>query len=266
VRLHVVGCSGSFPAPGSAASCYLVEADDADRRTWRVLLDLGSGALGPLQRLTALRRIDAVLLSHLHPDHCLDMCGLYVALRFDPAGPPATKPAVHGPRDTLERLSRAYSLGGEPEMAEWLDVSEWSDTQPVPVGPLRVTPYRVEHPVEAFGMRVEHEGAVLAYTGDTDTCPALLPLARDADLLLSEASFTEGRDSIRGVHLTGRRAGQAAALAGVRRLVLTHLPVWTDPDDVLAEARSAFSGPVEVARPGQVYELGPAPPAQEPRR
>lgn len=255
----MVGCSGSFPGPDSAASCYLVTADDAAGRTWRVLLDLGSGALGPLQRLAGPGDLDAVLLSHLHPDHCLDLCGLYVALRYDPAGPRPERLPVHGPARTAERLSRAYALDGEPAMAEVLDVREWSDAEPVTVGPLLVTPFRVEHPVEAYGLRLEHDGAVLAYTGDTDACPALLPLARDADLLLCEASFTEGRDSTRGVHLTGRRAGQVAAEAGVGRLLLTHLPVWTDPGTVTAEARAVYAGPVQAARVGQVLDIGSAP-------
>ena len=106
-------------------------------------------------------------------------------------------------------------------------------------------------------MRVEHHAgprtAVLAYTGDTDTCDALLPLAKGADLLLAEASFQEGRDLSRGVHLTGLRAGQLATDAGCRRLVLTHIPAWTDPDVVLAEARSVFPGAIETARPGAQF-------------
>jgi ribonuclease BN (tRNA processing enzyme) len=120
---------------------------------------------------------------------------------------------------------------------------------------MTVTPRLVVHPVEAFGLRVEHRGRVLAYSGDTDTCPALEELAKDADLLLAEASFQEDRDEIRGVHLTGRRAGEAAAAAGARRLVLTHIPIWTDGDVVLAEARGSYDGPVELARPGAVHEI-----------
>jgi ribonuclease BN (tRNA processing enzyme) len=104
MRLTVVGCSGSFPGPASAASCYLVEATGADDRTWRILLDLGSGALGPLQRYTSLYDVDAVLLSHLHPDHCLDLTGLYVALKYRPAGPAPAVP-VHGPTGTAQRLA-----------------------------------------------------------------------------------------------------------------------------------------------------------------
>ncbi len=258
MKLTVVGCSGSFASPDSPASCYLVEADDADGRTWRVVLDLGSGALGPLQRYTRLDALDAVVLSHLHPDHMSDVCGLYVARRYAPGGPATVPLPVYGPSGTQERLRQAY--GGEPSgLAETFDVREMTDARSMTFGPLTLTPHRVEHPVEAYGVRVEaHAGPrteVLAYTGDTDVCDGLLRLAKGADLLLAEASFQEGRDAGRGVHLTGLRAGQVATDAGVRRLLLTHVPVWTDPEVVLAEARSAFPGAIALARPGSVHLL-----------
>jgi ribonuclease BN (tRNA processing enzyme) len=258
VRLTVVGCAGSFPSPDSPASCYLVEADDADGRTWRILLDLGSGALGPLQRHAPLDGLDAVLLTHLHPDHFMDICGLYVARHYAPGGPAAMPLPIFGPAGTAARIHQAY--GGDPAgMDTTFDFRELADGEPVAIGPFMVTPYRVEHPVESYGLRVEAQagrrGEVLAYTGDTDSCEALLPLAKGADLLLAEASFQEGRDDARGVHLTGLRAGRAAAEAGCRRLLLTHVPVWTDPEVVLAEARAAFPGQVEVARAGGVHLL-----------
>lgn len=257
----MVGCSGSFPSPDSPASCYLVEADDAQGRTWRVVLDLGSGALGPLQRYTRLDTVDgldAIVLSHLHPDHFSDVCGLYVFRRYAPGGPvPGTLP-VYGPGGVAARIGQAY--GADPaDLAAAFDFRELADAQPVTLGPLTITPHRVEHPVEAYGVRVEARAGprmeVLAYTGDTDSCEGLLPLAKGADLLLAEASFQEGREDARGVHLTGLRAGQAAAQAGCRRLLLTHVPVWTEPDVVLAEARSAFPGPVELARRGAVHVI-----------
>jgi ribonuclease BN (tRNA processing enzyme) len=251
-----VGCSGSFPSPDSPASCYLVEGDDAEGRTWRVVLDLGSGALGPLQRYTRLDALDALVLSHLHPDHFMDVCGLYVARRYSPDGPfPGVLPVL-GPPGVAARIAQAY--GADPaDVDATFDVREHADGRPVTLGPLTLTPYGVQHPVPAFGVRVEARAGrrteVLAYTGDTDACAALLPLAKGADLLLAEASFQEGRDEARGVHLTGLRAGQAAAEAGCRRLLLTHVPVWTDSQVVLAEARSAFPGTVELARPGAVH-------------
>jgi ribonuclease BN (tRNA processing enzyme) len=255
LRLTVVGCSGSFPGADSAASCYLVQALDSGARTASVVVDLGSGALGPLQRYVDLADLDAVLVSHLHPDHFLDLCGMYVARRYHPAGAPPGRLPVRGPTDTLVRLSQAYGEDGVGKMEHVYEVSTWAEGEPVPVGPFAVTARRVEHPVEAYGLRIEHAGRVLAYSGDTDACDALLELARGADVLLAEASFQEGRDDVRGVHLTGRRAGEAATAAGARSLVLTHLPPWTDPDVVLAEARSAFAGPVRLALPGLVVEV-----------
>ncbi len=255
MRLTIVGCAGSFPAPGSAASCYLLEADDAAGRTWRITLDFGNGAMGPLQSYLALADLDAVVLSHLHSDHCLDLTGLYVAYRYDPAGPRATRLPVYGPAGTMDRLEGAYGEHESGSLAQAYDVRELTERVPVEIGPFTITPLRVEHPILAYGLRVEAGGAVLAYSGDTDACDALVELARDADLLLAEASFVEGRDLERGIHLTGRRAGEAAAAAGVRALMLTHQPVWTDPDVVAAEARAVYPGPVDIARPGAKLDL-----------
>ena len=115
MRLTVVGCSGSYPGPDSCASCYLLEAE-WEGRTWRVLLELGNGALGQLQRYADPLTIDAVLFSHLHADHCLDLCGYYVMRKYHPTGAQPRIP-VWGPGDTPGRLARAYDLPLEPGMA-----------------------------------------------------------------------------------------------------------------------------------------------------
>jgi ribonuclease BN (tRNA processing enzyme) len=255
VRLTVVGCAGSFPAPASAASCYLLEADDETGRTWRIVLDLGNGALGPLQSHIGLAELDAVLVTHLHPDHCLDLCGLYVAYTYNPSGRRPERLPVYGPVGTFERLERAYGEHERGSLAVAFDVKELDDGTPLQIGPFRVLPRRVQHPVVAYGVRVEAGRASLAYSGDTDACDNLVELARDVDLLLAEASFVEGRDLARGIHLTGHRAGQTGQEAAARRLVLTHIPVWTDPAVVAAEAREVYSGPVEVAHPGLKINL-----------
>jgi ribonuclease BN (tRNA processing enzyme) len=259
LRVTVVGCSGSVPGPGSAASCYLVEADGVDDdgwpRTWRLLLDLGNGSLGPLQRCTDPMALDAVLLSHLHADHCLDVCGLYVMLKYAPGATPRRTVQVWGPSDTAGRLARAYDLP-EPGMAPHIETRTWTDGEPVSFGPVTVTPYLVNHPVEAYGLRVEHDGRVLAYTGDTDACDALLALCHDADLVLADSAFVEGRDQLTGVHLSGRRAAECVVRAGgVGRLVLTHMPPWNDPEVTLAEARQVWDGPLDAARPGATYDV-----------
>jgi ribonuclease BN (tRNA processing enzyme) len=123
------------------------------------------------------------------------------------------------------------------------------------IGPLTVHTERVRHPVEAYGIRVEHGGRSLTYSGDTGVTETLDELARDTDLFLCEAAFTLGKENIPDLHLNGREAGESATRAGARRLLLTHIPPWTDPQTNLGDARAAFTGPVELAMPRLSYEI-----------
>ncbi|GAA2469225.1 MBL fold metallo-hydrolase [Streptomyces thermolineatus] len=251
MKLTVVGCSGSFPSADSACSSYLVEADG-----FRMLLDMGNGALGELQRHCGLYDLDAVVLSHLHADHCIDMCNYWVVRYYPPDRAIGPRLPVYGPEGTEQRLATAY--GGD--LPSDKAMSEVFDFRTLTPGRFRIGPFTVEadlvsHPVEAFGLRVEHGGRTLTYSGDTGPCEALDVLARDADLFLCEASFTHGKEDIPDLHLNGREAGQAAERAGVSRLVLTHIPPWTDPKTAERDARTAYAGPLELARAGAVYEV-----------
>jgi ribonuclease BN (tRNA processing enzyme) len=255
MRLTIVGCSGSLAGPSSPASCYLVQAE-YEGRTWNLVLDLGNGALGALQRHIDLMAIDAVVLSHLHPDHCLDLCGLYVAQKYRPTPVARARIPVHGPRRTGERLARAYDLTPPDGMDSEFDFREIADRRVVRIGPFTITPHRVNHPVEAYGFRVEAEGKVLAYTGDTDTCDALTPLCHNATLVLTDSAFIDGRDGAQGIHLSGSRAAQAAVDAGgVQRLMLTHIPPWNDPVVCRAQAGAVWPGEVELAEADAVHEI-----------
>lgn len=252
MRLTVIGCSGSFPGPDSPASCYLVEAEEAGR-TWRLLLDLGNGALGRLQSHVDPLEVDAVLLSHLHPDHWFDMSGFYVLRKYHPEGPQPRIP-VYGPRGTAERMAAGYGLAPRPGMTEEFDFHEY-DGSAVRVGPLAVEVARVVHPVEAYAMRVSHAGRSMVYSGDTAACDALVELARDTDLLLAEASFREGEDNPVDLHMTGREAAETAVRAGARRLVLTHIPPWYERRSALEEAEPVYDGPLDLAWCGATYDL-----------
>jgi ribonuclease BN (tRNA processing enzyme) len=253
MRLTVVGWSGSYPGPESPCSCYLVEAEH-EGRTWRILLDLGSGALGALHRYVDPLTIDAVLLSHLHPDHCFDISGYYVMRKYHP-DVRAPRIPVYGPKGTGKRMAKAYGLPEKPGMNEEFDFRGYDAAGPVRVGPFSVVVTQVDHPVTAYALRISDGDTTLVYTGDTGPCDALTSLAKGADLLLAEASFLTDGENPPNLHLTGRDAAETAAAAGVGMLVLTHIPPWHDPQQVFAEARPAYDGRLELARTGAVFDL-----------
>lgn len=258
MRLTVLGCSGSGPGPDSPASGYLLAAGDT-----RLVLDLGNGSFGVLQRHLDPWLLDAVVLSHLHADHCADMSGLVVHRRYHPLRPAEVAPLpVFGPADTATRLALAYAPSpeerGSTDLSDVLMFRKAADGGLVADVTLRTAP--VDHPVEAYAVRVEHGGRSLVYSGDTGPCAALVELAEGADVLLCEASWPHvvpGRwtEPPAGLHMSGRQAGEHAAGAGVGRLLLTHVPTWCDPGALLAEAQEAFDGPVEVVVPDATYDV-----------
>jgi ribonuclease BN (tRNA processing enzyme) len=249
MRVTVVGCAGSFPSAESAASCYLLEAEG-----FRLVIDMGNGALGVLQRYAPLFGIDAICLSHLHGDHCIDL-GAYAVARhyYGPGGVASPLPQlpVYAPAGAEERLAPVVGLV-ENELIGRFRFEELAPGR-LEIGPFQVTAAHVNHTVEAFGFRVSHGGWTMAYSADTGESAALVELARDVDMLLAEASFPDRPGNPAGVHLSGRQAGEHAAKAGARHLVLTHLVTVNDPEVTLAEAASVFSGPLSLASPGETY-------------
>ena len=262
MKLHVVGCSGSMPGPASPASCYLVEAEH-EGRSWTVALDLGNGSTGPMRHFLDPIDLDAVVLSHLHPDHCLDACSLYVALTYTPGRHRETRMPLFAPAGAHDRLARAYGVEAAEPLDERYEFGELEARVAFTVGPFTITPIPVFHPVEAYGLRVETGDAVLAYTGDTDICPQLSELMTGADLVLADSAYVDGRDDGEGVHMSGSKAARAALEAGgVRRLMLTHIPAWNDREVCRAQAAQVWCGQgreVELADPLATYEVGGAP-------
>jgi ribonuclease BN (tRNA processing enzyme) len=248
VKLTVLGCSGSLPGPDSPASGYLLEAEG-----FRLLLDLGHGAFGALQRYVNPTDVDAIVVSHLHADHCIDLTAYVVALRY---GGPGYRlngrriPLV-GVSGTRDRLEAAYD-----PLARKLglhDLFQFSTPIDGELGPFRTSFTQVNHPIMTNAVRFEYDGHVLVYSGDTGECPDLVDLAADADVLLCEASVGPDEVPVPDLHLTGRQAGEHAAKAGVDRLVITHVPPWNSPRRAAEDAADAFTGVIEIARPGAEY-------------
>ncbi|MGH3940384.1 MAG: MBL fold metallo-hydrolase [Pseudonocardiaceae bacterium] len=254
--LTVLGCSGSVPGPASPASGYLLRAG-----TTTVVLDLGNGTFGALQRYVNPFDLDALILSHLHADHCSDVSALTVYRRYHPQRPPGPGLALYGPSALAERLAAAYATNAAERAVT--DLSDVYDFQPfsypfpgpIKIGDLDVRAALVDHPCEAYAVRVSHAGTVLVYTGDTGPCPSLVELTSGADVLLAEASWPDRASNPPGIHLSGCDAGEVAAAAGVGRLLITHVPPWIDAEQMRAEACAVFEGHVELVRAGADYEI-----------
>jgi ribonuclease BN (tRNA processing enzyme) len=236
MRLTVLGACGAWPSAGDACSGFLVEHDG-----FRLVLDLGYATM---PRLPSPETIDAVLISHGHPDHCADLNPLLRArtLRDSPPKPlPVYAPP--GALDAVLALDR-------PGMLDY-DLRPFEPA----VGPFRVETRLLPHWLPNAGIRLTAGGATLAYTGDTGPSPEIVSLARDADLLIAEASYVEEVPADSRAYLSSaRQAGGYASAAGAGRLLLTHLMAGTSAEAALAA--TGFSGSVEVARTGAVFEAG----------
>lgn len=238
LSLTVLGCSGSYPGPGGACSGYLL--DDGTTRVW---VDAGSGTLANLQNHVALGDVDAVVLSHEHPDHWSDIEGWNNVLRFvlDRTGFPVYAPAG---------LRRRTYQPTEPQMV-WHDVAG-GDT--VAIGTMSFTFSQTDHGPETLGMRVDAGGRSLGYSADTGPAWSLEALGTGLDLALCEATMSLEKEGTLQ-HLSARQAGSSAREAGADRLVVTHLWSTLDPARSREHGSEAFGAPVDVATVGARYEV-----------
>ena len=245
-RVVTVGTGTCVPRLDRRGPCTLVEAGG-----FRLVVDLGLGSLhGLLEAGVPHHRVDAVLLTHLHPDHTTELVPLLFAARYDerPRVRPLRLLGGAGLRDFLAGLARAYGGWLEPGGYR-LEVRELAPGDRVALGPWEVRAAGAVHIPSSLAYRFEGAGLSMAVTGDTGPAPGLAVFARGARLLLAEASLPEGEGFDR--HLTARQAGEMAREAGVGRLVLHHLYPSADRDDPGRRAREVFGGEVIVARDGQ---------------
>jgi len=246
VRLTVLGACGAWPEPGRACSGFLVEHDG-----FRLLVDAGYAIVPRLLELVSASQLDAVFISHGHPDHCADLNPLLRAraMGHDHA-PPLPVYALPAALDAV------LALDGPGGLADAYTLNELTPGRRFDIGPFVASTVLLPHWVPNAGLRLAAGGTVLAYTGDSGPDRALVDLARDADLLLAEATFAGliPRRS-HGFLSTATQAAEQAAQAGVAQLALTHLWPGTSHDTARTEAAASYHGPLTIATPGWSVDL-----------
>jgi ribonuclease BN (tRNA processing enzyme) len=263
VELRVLGKSPAWQDAGGACSGYLVGSGE----TW-LLLDCGCGVFGKLRTVVDYADVDAVVISHLHADHILDLIpyasGLIYAPRHQPVPvgghPGTTEPprprliAPPGARETLRRLCAASGMR-EEHIESGFRLEEYDPGAAVQVGDLELRFQPVPHFLPTHAVSIANGDGRITYSADSSPSDELCAFARDTDLLLIEATLPRPeREGPRG-HLTPAEAGEHGRRAHARRVVLTHLSDELDAAWAQAEAEKAFGGAVEVAREGAVYEV-----------
>jgi ribonuclease BN (tRNA processing enzyme) len=246
MRLTVLGACGAWPGAGLACSGYVVEHDG-----FRLLLDPGYATLPRLLTHMDAADVDAVAVTHGHPDHCADLNPLLRSRAL--ASRPAPPLPVYAPPGSLDAVLALDRPGMLSHAYTW---HELNADETVPIGPFRLRTRLLPHYVPNLGMRIEAGGRVLAYTGDTGPSAGIVALARGADLLLAESTYADEVPAPDAAFLSSaRQAGQAAADAGAARLLLTHL--WPGQDAWLARHRAAevYTGWLDCADPSQIIDL-----------
>jgi ribonuclease BN (tRNA processing enzyme) len=264
VKLTVLGKSPSWQDAGGACSGYLVEEGDT-----AILIDCGNGVFSKLRMFRDYVDIDAVVLSHLHADHMLDLVPFAYALTYAPRQQPVpvdrwpgtdepARPELHAPpgaRETFRRLTGTW--GPEDLIENAFRLREYEMSDELEIGSVRVSFQAVPHFVDTYAMRFSSTNGTgrLVYGADCSPTEELARFAEDSDLMLVEATLPRPERTGERGHLTPREAGEHGRAAQVRRLVLTHISDELDVEWARGEAEAAFGAEVEVAREGAVYEV-----------
>ena len=249
MRLTILGSSGTYPAPSNPASGYLIESGCA-----RVWCEAGPGTFAALTRTLDLELLDAVVVSHRHPDHCMDLVAAYHAFAYGPCSRRGVP--LYAPDQVFAALLSFLGQDASGRFARVFDLHTVSDGDEVAIGGLQVSFAEADHPVPTVASRWSDGQRALAYSADTGPKGDWPRLVRDAHLFLCEASL--GADPPPGSvshHLDAGEAGRIAREQGARRLMLTHVPPHVDVRRAVLAAERTFDRPVALAVPGAAHRI-----------
>lgn len=248
MELVIIGSSGTYPRPGGACNSYLVRTEKN-----KILLDIGPGSLSKLFKWQDPGRLDAIFISHMHPDHFTDIFPLRYYLQFSAEKDklPIKVFAPAGSKEKILSLSSDSNIEGFESVFDW---RELSDSLNIMIGDLEVKADEVPHLSPTFALTITRGEKKIFYTSDTAYDESLIDLAAGADIFLCEASLT--RDINDGVaHLNGLQAGKLANGAAVSKLILTHLWPHFDSEEILKDATEEFNGIIELAEDEKVIKI-----------
>jgi ribonuclease BN (tRNA processing enzyme) len=249
MQLRVLGSSGGYPAPGNPSTGFFLE--HGETRLW---LDAGSGTFAELQRVADFTRLDALLLSHVHADHCADLYPLHVAIAYGVGG--GFRLPVYAPPGARETLGGLLGPDGAGQLDKAFEFQVIDAGGAVEIGGVRFTFLRTDHPIHTLALRAETAAGTLTYSSDTGPGADLAAFARGSDLLLCEANYQDARMGP-PFHLSARQAADTARRAGAGALALTHVWPTLDPEVSLREAReTAPDLRIEWAGPGRTFRIG----------
>ncbi len=246
MKVNVIGSSGTFPVAGRPASGYMVEQGGT-----RVWLDAGPGTFVNLPVDSYM--IDAVVISHQHPDHSVDLFTAFHAWTYCPD--PRKSVPLYAPQEVWDRVSGYLDGGQGSRLIETFDFTPVWTGDSIDIGDLAVSFVEMDHSVPTVGSRWEAENRTFFYTGDTGPKGIWRDSARDVDFMLCEAAYQERGDGDYPHHLTAAEAGQIAREVGARNLALTHIPPYLDVSRSIDEAETAFDRPVSLAMPGVSFDV-----------
>ncbi|GGM25254.1 hypothetical protein GCM10011351_08740 [Paraliobacillus quinghaiensis] len=242
MKVTVIGFWGAYPEEGAATSSYLLEKDDVT-----VLIDCGSGALAQLPKYTNAMDLDAVILSHYHNDHIADIGVLQYNW--------LVQNQIHKTNKILPIYGHTADQAGFEKLTHHYTAGIGYDPEKVlQIGPFSITFIKTEHPVHCYGMRITDGEKVVVYTADTSFMQELIPFSHKADLLITDCSFYAGQDGSSAGHMNSIDCGILAEEADVGRLLLSHYPHFGDRTELVKEAKQTFTGNIELAKSGYIWE------------
>lgn len=244
MNLTPIGIWGGYPKANEATSAFLLEYEG-----YHCLIDCGSGVLASLQNFLPLEELDAVVLTHYHADHIADIGSLQYSrlIQYYLNQSPKVLP-IYGHTEDAEQFAKlSYK-----EMTIGMEIKVDDEME---IGPFTVSFCRTKHPVYCLALKFTVDGHSVVFTADTEWHEDLVHFSKGANLLVSEANLYEEHIGVAPGHMGGSEAGKLANLAGVNQLLLTHLPLHGDVQEILEAAKGQFNGETEIAEVGKQYAI-----------